>query len=328
MQDLDKELCFPDSVQMVDAAFSGSTTSVTWSGGAGTFYPNTTTLNAWYVPVASEIGTTVILTMTSDDPDGAGPCEPVSDQVAVIINNAPTVNAGLDKTICEGSSILMSDASYGGSATSITWSGGLGNFTPSTSTLLATYNPDTIETGSTVRLYIETNNPAGPCVAARDSVDIAIDIAPVVYAGSTKVICGQDSVRLTDASFGGSTTSVTWSGGTGTFYPNANTLNAVYFPTPGEIGTIVTLTISSNDPAGPCDIVTDQVDVNINVPPTADAGVDQIVCESSSIIVNGSIGGGASSATWSGGLGTFVNNNLLITEYIPDSTEIGTSSNY
>jgi PKD repeat protein len=242
----------------------------------------------------------------------------------VIINNAPTVNAGLDKTICEGSSILMSDASYGGSATSITWSGGSGSFTPSTSTLLATYNPDSIETGSTVRLYIETNDPAGPCIAARDSVDITIDIAPTVDAGTTKVVCGQDSVRLNDAGFGGSTTSIAWSGGAGTFYPNNTTLNAVYFPTAGEIGTIVTLTLSSNDPTGPCDIVTDQVDVNINTPPTVDAGVAQVVCESSSIIVSGSIGGGASSATWSGGLGTFVNNNLLITEYIPDSTEIGT----
>jgi hypothetical protein len=40
--------------------------------------------------------------MTSDDPDGAGPCEPVTDQVAITINNAPTVDAGLDKEVCEG----------------------------------------------------------------------------------------------------------------------------------------------------------------------------------------------------------------------------------
>jgi hypothetical protein len=56
---VDKQLCFPDSIQMSDANFSGSTSTVTWSGGAGTFYPNTTTLAAWYVPAASEIGTTV-----------------------------------------------------------------------------------------------------------------------------------------------------------------------------------------------------------------------------------------------------------------------------
>ena len=70
---IDKQLCFPDSVELSDASFSGSTSTVTWSGGAGTFYPNNTTLNAWYVPDASEIGTTVLLTITSDDPDGAGP---------------------------------------------------------------------------------------------------------------------------------------------------------------------------------------------------------------------------------------------------------------
>jgi PKD repeat protein len=244
--------------------------------------------------------------------------------VEIIINNAPTVFAGLDKEVCEGSSILMSDATFGGSTISITWSGGAGSFTPSTSTLLTTYTPDSTETGTTVTLYIETNDPVGPCVAARDSVDIAVNIAPLVYAGATKVVCGQDSVRLNDANFGGSTSSVTWSGGAGTFYPDPNTLNAVYFPTAGEIGSMIILTITSDDPAGPCDIVSDQVDVYINTPPAVDAGVDQIVCESSEVELDGSIGGGASSATWSGGLGTFDDDTDLNTSYFPDSTEIGT----
>jgi PKD repeat protein len=218
----------------------------------------------------------------------------------------------------------MSDASRGGSSSSVTWSGGMGIFLPSTTTLLATYAHDPAETGTTVRLYIQTNDPVGPCVAAIDSVDITVNVAPVVEAGTSKTLCGQDSVLLNDASFSGSTTSVTWSGGAGSFYPDANTLNAIYFPTPGEVGSTVTLTISSDDPAGPCEIVTDEVDVIINVPPVVDAGVDQIVCENSDITVNGSISGGASSVTWSGGLGTFENSSLLITDYIPDSTEIGT----
>ncbi len=239
---LDKELCFPDSVQMGDAGFSGSTTSVTWSGGAGTFYPNNTTLNAWYVPVATEISTTVILTMTSDDPDGAGPCEPVSDRVAVIINNAPTVDAGMDKSVCKGSSILMSDASSGGVLHRSAWSGGMGSFTPSTSALCWQHiSLIRLKQEVLVRLYIQTNDPVGPCVAAIDSVDLTVDIAPVVYAGSDKrYAC---LIRIQCMSGCGlsrcGTTSVTWCGGAGTFYPNANTtLNAVYFPAPEEIGTM------------------------------------------------------------------------------------------
>jgi hypothetical protein len=183
----------------------------------------------------------------------------------------------------------MSDASFGGSATTITWSGGAGVFTPSTSTLLATYTPDPTETGTTVTLYIETNDPAGPCIAALDSVDVTVNVAPVVFAGLDKQLCYPDSIEMSDASFSGSTTSVTWSGGLGTFYPNTTTLNAWYVPDVSEIGTTVVLTMTSDDPdgpGGPCNPVSDQVEIIINNAPTVSAGLDKEVCEGSSILMS------------------------------------------
>src|SRR5439155_22679131 len=59
---------------------------------------------------------------------------------------------------------------------------------------------------------------------------------------------------------GGAASSGSWSGGTGSFNPNASTLNAVYTPSAAEItaGT-VTLTLTSNDPVGPCPEVSDQI---------------------------------------------------------------------
>jgi uncharacterized repeat protein (TIGR01451 family) len=60
---------------------------------------------------------------------------------------------------------------------------------------------------------------------------------------------------------GGGATSATWTtSGTGTFSPNAATLTANYIPSQADIAAgQVTLTLTTNDPAGPCGPVSDQV---------------------------------------------------------------------
>src|SRR4029450_12414145 len=119
-------------------------------------------------------------------------------------------------------------------------------------------------------------------------------------------------------------TGAVWSGGTGTFNPNNTTLNAVYTPSAAEItaGT-VTLTLTTNDPAGPCGAVSDQMVITINPAATVNAGTDQTVCASSpNVTLAGSRGGSATSATWSGGAGTFNPNNTTLTAvYTPTAAE-------
>ena len=55
------------------------------------------------------------------------------------------------------------------------------------------------------------------------------------------------------------------SGGAGSFNPNNTTTNATYTPTAGEItaGT-VTLTLTTDDPSGPCGPVNDSMVITIN----------------------------------------------------------------
>jgi hypothetical protein len=55
-----------------------------WTGGAGTF-ANATLVNTTYTPTSSEIGTSVTLTWTTNDPDGAGPCIPATDQATLVV---------------------------------------------------------------------------------------------------------------------------------------------------------------------------------------------------------------------------------------------------
>ena len=321
----DKVICEGDNVTMIDAAKGGSTTSVTWTGGSGAFVPNNTTLNAIYVPDVSEVGTTVQLYITSDDP--AGPCGPAVDTVDITINVGPKVNAGADKVVCEGENVDLTDATMSGSVDTVTWSGGAGVFLPDVHTLNATYVPDISETGATVVLTLTSNDPAGPCLPVSDQVSVTINKAPEVYAGADRDACEGESLLISDATIGGTTTSITWTGGSGVFLPNNTTLNVTYVPDSSEVGTTVYLVLTSNDPAGPCGPVSDTVALNIYNAAEAYAGADKVYCEGENgDLFDATIGGSATTVTWSGGSGIFIpDNHTLNPQYIPDPSEIGTT---
>src|SRR5690606_7648191 len=74
---------------------NGSVTVATggvWSGGAGSFTPNNTTLNATYTPTPAEISAGIVtLTLTTTGNDN---CSAVADSKAINFTPAPTVDAG------------------------------------------------------------------------------------------------------------------------------------------------------------------------------------------------------------------------------------------
>jgi gliding motility-associated-like protein len=314
-------ICGSNTVTLA-GTIGGSATSATWSGGTGTFSPNNTTLNAVYTPSAAEITAgTVTLTLTTNDPAGA--CVAATDNVTITLDPVATVDAGAAQSICAGGTVTLA-GTIGGGATSATWGGGTGTFTPNNSTLNAVYTPSAAEvTAGTVTLTLTTNDPTGSCPAATDNVTITITPAATVDAGPAQVICGGSTVTLAGI-IGGSATSATWSGGTGTFAPNANTLNAVYTPSAAEVtaGT-VTLTLTTNDPAGACTAATDNVTITIDQAATVDAGAAQSICAGGTVTLAGTIGGSATSATWSGGTGTFTpNSSTLNAVYTPSAAEV------
>src|SRR5260221_386982 len=318
---VDQTICGGTTATLA-GAIGGSATIGTWNGGGGTFNPNATTLNAIYTPSAAEVTAgTVTLTLTTDDP--AGPCPSVNDQMIITINPAATVNAGPDQIICVGSTVNLG-GSIGGSATVGTWTGGTGTFNPNATTLNAIYTPSAAEvTAGTVMLTLTTDDPPGICPSVNDQMIITINPAATVNAGVDQTICGGSTVSLAGA-IGGSATVGTWSGGGGTFNPNATTLNAIYTPSAAEVtaGT-VTLTLTTDDPAGPCPSVNDQMIITINPAATVNAGPDQIICVGSTVNLGGSIGGSATVGTWTGGTGTFnPNATTLNAIYTPSAAEV------
>lgn len=318
---IDQTICSNGAITLAGVRGGGSS-SASWSGGNGTFTPNSTTLNAVYTPSAAEIFSgTLTLTLTTDDP--TGPCVALSDQMVITINPAATVNAGEDQTICSNGLITFAGVRGGGSS-SATWSGGNGIFTPNSTTLNAVYTPSSTEiSAGSVIMTLTTDNPSGPCNATNDQMVITINPAATVNAGIDQTICSNSTTILV-GSIGGGASSATWSGGTGTFNPIASNLDPIYTPSATEIsaGSVI-LSLTTNDPSGPCTAVSDQVSISINATPISNAGNNQVACIGSQISLNGEIGGEATAATWVGGNGTFTPNNTdLNASYLPSSDEI------
>ncbi|MCA1763163.1 MAG: gliding motility-associated C-terminal domain-containing protein [Flavobacteriales bacterium] len=316
------ELCSNNA----EISLNGSVTIATgaaWSGGSGSFSPDASTLNATYVPSQSEINNgSVTLTLAST---GNNNCIAVSDDVTYTFGPAPTADAGADQTVCSNNA----DVSLSGSvtvATGGTWSGGAGTFAPGANDLNATYTPTATEIadGSVTLTLTTTGN--GSCLPETDEVEITFGPSPVVDAGTDQTVCANNA----DVSLDGSVsvaTGGTWSGGLGTFSPNANELDATYTPSPAEItaGT-VTLTLTSTG-NGDCLPESDQVEITITPPPTANAGTDAEFCSNNAeISLNGSVTI-ASGGLWSGGNGTFdPDDATLNANYTPTQTEINNGS--
>ncbi|MEI8239359.1 MAG: T9SS type A sorting domain-containing protein [Actinomycetota bacterium] len=309
----------------VTLAASLSNGTGTWTPTAGlTYTPNTTTATAGVSGLtASNAGTATVFTWTIT---GAGSCNSALP-VTITAYNPRTVNAGVDQTVCSSSPNVTLAGTKGGSASSstVTWTtSGTGTFDNANSlTAVYTVSAADISAGS-VTLTLTTDNTPGPCIAVSDQMVITINPRATANANIDQTVCaGLPDVTLA-GSIGGSATTATWTGGTGTFNPDNTSLTAVYTPSAAEItaGT-VTLTLTTDDPAGVCAAATDQMVITIRPSATANAGTDQSVCVSSpSVTLNGSIGGSALSGTWSGGIGTFTpDNTTLNAVYTPAAGE-------
>ncbi|WP_026260279.1 T9SS type A sorting domain-containing protein [Segetibacter koreensis] len=152
-------------------------------------------------------------------------------------------------------------------------------------------------------------------------VTLNVNPQATVSTGSPQTICSDGTVTL-NGSIGGSANSAKWTtNGDGSF-DNDSKLNAIYTPgTQDKANYSVTLTLTTNDPDGPCTAT--HADVMITINPQATVSVTTPATKNcaggiATYSLSGSIGGGASSATWStSGDGTFSSTTNLNTTYTP-----------
>lgn len=314
--------CANNPATVISGIVGGPTTTGVWSGGAGSFNPNNTSLNSIYTPSASEIAAgSVYLTLSSTNNLN---CNQEKDSVLITFTNAPLVNAGTDLVACNNNLGTELAGTVSGPTTTGIWSGGSGSYNPGSAVLNATYTPSASElsAGSATLVLTSTNN--GTCNQVRDTILITFTNGPVVNAGVDLYACKNNITTALAGLVTGPTTSGSWSGGNGTFNPGNAVLNATYTPSAAEVAAgSVTLTLSSTN-NGSCNLEKDSLIINFTNAPLVNAGIDLTACANNAAIsLSGNVSGPTNTGVWSGGAGTYNPDNTgLNSIYTPSASEI------
>lgn len=299
-------ICQGGTSSALGGSVGGGATGGVWSSSAGgTFSPSATFLNATWTPPAGYSGTATLTLTTS-----GGSCGTVSDSKTITVNPIATANAGgALAAICQGGTSAALGGSVGGAATGGTWSSSAGGtFSPNANTLNATWTPPAGYSG-TATLTLTTTG--GTCGAVSASKTILVNALPQANAGpALSGICQDQTTPAMGGSVGGSVSEGIWSGGSGTWNNPTDAVNATYTAGASETGTI-TLTLTTV--GGACGVTTATKTLTITTSPTANAGgaLAEICDGDTSDPMGGSLGGAATSGTWTNlnGNGTWTNAN-------------------
>ncbi len=316
----DASTCDNENYIINGATASGYSTLYWTTSGSGIFSDNTQLISIYSPSLEDAVNGSVVLTLHAV---GQNPCtDEVTDNFTLTVNPSVDVYAGVDVTICEGGTVTINTATatnYNNLVWTHNGSGSLSN----ASTLNPTYSPDPVDyiTG-TVNLTL-TGTGNAPCILPEsDEMTITFSDVPTVYAGADTAVCIGEDLYLGDAT-ANNYSSLMWSTtGTGIF--NSTTiLNPTYMPSAAdEIAGSVTLTLTVIGNATCPGVFVDQVDLNINELPDADAGDNITVCPGEVVNITTATASNYAELSWSSnGTGTFINGNTISPTYIPSSDD-------
>ncbi|QOI98199.1 MAG: autotransporter-associated beta strand repeat-containing protein [Flammeovirgaceae bacterium] len=258
---------FDFAARTTPASFANGTVFWTHTG-AGSLSSNTI-INPVYTVHPSDVNTTITFTLTVTSPSAV--CSPVQSQFTLNVNRAAIASVPLPATVCEPQRINLS-GTIGGSASSGAWSLITGGGTLSVSSITglnvtAVYDTVQADVGTSLVFRLTAFDPdgAGPCTNVFADYTVTVEEAPKVFAGADFAICEYEDINL-NGSFGGSTTSVTWSGGVPAQFGNINNPVTSYTLNAAEraaTNLMMTFTLTTNDPPGVCGPVNDQVVVAV-----------------------------------------------------------------
>jgi len=255
-------------------------TNYSWSPATG--LSSTTVANPSAAPAVT---TTYTVTSTN------GSCAS-SDQVTVFVNNGTRVNAGFDQTICAGTTAGLN--ATGGA--NYNWSPAIGL----SSTTVA--NPSASPPVTTTYTVTSIN---GSC-ASSDQVTVFVNNATTINAGPDRTVCAGTAAGL--IATGG--TNYSWSPAIG--------LSSTTAANPSAAPPVTTTyTVMSTN--GGC-VSSDQVTVFVNNGSNANAGLDQTICNGSSVQLNAT---GGTTYSWSPSTG-LSNPNIANPIATPSTTTIYT----
>lgn len=177
----------------LNGLITGAVTTGTWSSDlpAGVFLPSPNASNPSYSFPNGFIGV-INFTLSSDS--SANGCPPASQSFALNINTTIFAEAGTYDPICVNSPLNL-QGSFGGVATSASWTSLGGGTFVNPNNPLTTFTPPLDFTGQ-ITLVLTTNTPVGDCEADSDTVVITVVPLPTIIASADETICEGQSVTI------------------------------------------------------------------------------------------------------------------------------------
>ncbi|WP_375562253.1 gliding motility-associated C-terminal domain-containing protein [Bernardetia sp. OM2101] len=231
----DKQICAGNSTVL--NAPSGFT-SYTWT------LPNSTTSNSQNL-TATEAGT-YSLSVTNS-------CGTATDDIDVVISPLPTVDLGIDKQICAGTSTILNAPS---GFTSYTW-------------ILPNNSVSNLQTITVSETGIYKLTVTNSCGAATDEIKIQVAPNPSLDLGNDIFTCQNDTTLSAPIGFD----SYNWT------FPNGTTSNQNSILANQEGNYI--LKVENN-----CGNAFDTISVSFDQKPNIDLGFDTLLCQNESIIIS------------------------------------------
>ncbi|WP_170878425.1 gliding motility-associated C-terminal domain-containing protein [Daejeonella lutea] len=214
-------------------------------------------------------------------------CVSAVSSVDVKVNEVPISEAGQDQTLCVSTNAVNLKGSVKGLSTTGIWSSsGTGTFSPSNTSLNATYIPSAADKAAlkVVLTLTSTNNIS--CAPATSSMAVTLVPLPVVNAGTDQAVCADATEINLSGAVVGASGGIWVSEGDGQFLPSNTALKATYIPGPKDVKigwAMLTLSSTGN---GLCSSVSDDVLITINPLPRVSAGKDKVIRLDESITLN------------------------------------------
>jgi gliding motility-associated-like protein len=212
-------------------------------------------------------------------------CGTTTANSTIVVQPGAIVTPGTYGPFCMGSSVQLNGAVSGGSQTG-TWSSSVagGTFTPNANALNAVFTPPPNFVGSAV-LSLSSGVPPAPCQVTIAQTVISFQTQATVVPGNYSAICMNQVLTLA-GQIGGAASSATWTSNVGGTFSNSTSLTSTYTPPVGYVGNII-LTLTTNDPAGPCVSVSSTVTIVVNPIPAATVNpLTSVICSGAQVSYN------------------------------------------
>ncbi|MCC6182057.1 MAG: gliding motility-associated C-terminal domain-containing protein [Bacteroidia bacterium] len=296
----------------------------TTTNGTGTF-ANPNNLSTTYTLSPSDFALPQVKFVLSS----VGNCTPVRDTVVLNVFQSPTVNAGLNQSLCKNNisniPINGSVAMAAGSNWTTSGSGSFGN----PGALSTTYLPSPADlSNDSVKIYLTSTGSMNGCPNKQDSLMLYFTPSPTIAISPVTSMCANNATIVISGTVTGATNTGIWSGGAGSYNPGTTSLTNTYVPTPTEIATGSVNIVLASTNNGNCKVVKDSIQVSFTPAPVVQPGSNLLICRNNpSSVLSGTVSGPTTTGIWSGGSGTFnPNNTTLNAIYVPTPAELAAGS--